>query len=38
MEDGEGQMRKHLLDVTDIYLIIKCTHWHITFNEGIRKH
>ena len=29
---------KTFLEVTDIYLIIKCTYWYITFELGIRKH
>ena len=29
---------KTFLDVTDIYLIIKCTYWHGTFELGIGKH
>ena len=39
MEENEKQMKKKtFLGVTDIYLVIKCTHWYITFELGIRKH
>ena len=36
--DGREWKRgeKTFLDVSDIYLIIKCTYWHITLQLGIR--
>ena len=38
MERDERQMRKDFLGVTDIFLIVKCTWWHITLELGMRKH
>ena len=38
MEGDERQIKKHFLDVTNIYLNIEGTYWHIPFELGIQKH
>ena len=37
MEGDERQMKEHILDVTDRYVIIKCKYWHINFEVNTCK-
>ena len=38
-DGSEGKTdEKTFLDVIDIYLTIKCTYWHVTFELGMRPH
>ena len=37
--DGtEWKADESIFNVTNIYLIIKCAYWHVTFELGIQKH
>ena len=38
MEGDERQIKKHFLDVTDIYLNIEGTYWHIHIGIYLTRH